>query len=218
MSSWQAGDTATLRLDVTPADDTTQASVVITAPSGAQYEPLGSPDGSRDQWIAHIALDEPGIWHAAWTVTGTGAGAEPDVLRVAPAPGSRLAGRAYATTADLANYTGEAPPANAGQLLRDASASIDGLLIGAWYRTDEQGLPTDPQVAEALLDATVVQAAHAAETGGMGGAGGQVTIGSVSLSVPASGLTGSRGESIAAGAVDALTLAGLLPIRPWVVG
>lgn len=132
--------------------------------------------------------------------------------------------RVYATSSDLAAYLGYTP-SNADQLLGRASLVIDGLLIGAWYDTDTDDLPTEPEVAEALEDATVAQAAAWAEGhGSVYGGGGydQVQIGSVQLARFKGGgsantaVTQVDGVQVAPAAVTALRVTGLLPVYPIV--
>lgn len=65
----------------------------------------------------------------------------------------------YATPADLQTWTGTAPPANAEQLLRSASLLVRRDTKTALYSTDDTGLPTDSDLAQALKDATTAQAA-----------------------------------------------------------
>ncbi|SNR44152.1 hypothetical protein SAMN06265360_10626 [Haloechinothrix alba] len=130
----------------------------------------------------------------------------------------------YATKEDLAEYLEEdTAPDNAAHLLKRASLLVDGLLIGASYNTDTNEQPTDASVADALLDATVIQAAYWHHNGLPDeGAGryGSVSIGSVSLSrgegAPSAG--SFDGQTVAPGVRTVLQLAGLVPVRPQVVG
>lgn len=130
----------------------------------------------------------------------------------------------YATPADLATYVDmPEPPANADRLLKRASRLVDLLLIGAVYRTDEAGAPVDQAVADALADATVVQAAYWHEHGepGKGEATyDQVSIGSVSLSRREGAATSGEldGQTVAPGVLTILQLAGLTPAVVQVIG
>lgn len=129
----------------------------------------------------------------------------------------------YATSEDLASYLGETAPANADALLRAASLLVDGLLIGAVYATDSKQQPTDDGVADALVDATVMQAAYWHHTGlPAEGAGAyeSVSIGSVSLSRGDGAVSGRAvdGQQVAPGVTTPLQLAGLLPVYPRVIG
>lgn len=217
MSEWHEGDTATLKLSVDPADGTTQASVRVISPSGVETDPTALPNAGRNEWTSQLVVDEPGLWDVVWTVTGTGAGIEPfETLRVAPTTTTSDA-RVYATTADLAVYLDAAPPVGARRLLRKASRTIDYLLIGARYATDDAGLPTDPDVKAALRDATCAQADHL-DADEQAGRYESVQIGSVRLQRAAKGLVGPGGESVAQDAIDALAVAGLIPIHPYAYG
>lgn len=65
----------------------------------------------------------------------------------------------YATSADLATWTGAAAPANAAQLLRSASLLVREATACDFYATDTTGLPTDTAVLAAFNDATCAHAA-----------------------------------------------------------
>lgn len=71
----------------------------------------------------------------------------------------------YATTAELAEWTGEAAPANADQLLRQASRLVRRATMTAIYVVDEDDLPTDADVLAAFRDATCAQVASWAALG-----------------------------------------------------
>lgn len=77
-------------------------------------------------------------------------------------------------------------PANADLLIRTASRLVDTLLVTRRYDHDGTGVPTDPDDAQALQDATVTIAHELAETGAMDAGSTaewqSVGIGSVSLS------------------------------------
>lgn len=127
--------------------------------------------------------------------------------------------RVYATTQDLTAELGYTPD-NADQLLERASLLVDRLLIGARYATDDQGEPTDTDVADALERATVAQAAAWAEGHGStfgGGGYDRATIGSVTLSNYA-GSSSSQlevdGVQVTPGTLSVLRVAGLLPVYP----
>lgn len=110
--------------------------------------------------------------------------------------------RLYATATDA--WPAGSEPANADVLLRAASRTVDHLLTARVYDTDTDGYPTDPDVAQALTDATVAIVHELEATGaleaGASTAWESVGIGSVSLS----------GRKPAEGAV---TVAGI-PVPP----
>jgi hypothetical protein len=65
----------------------------------------------------------------------------------------------YATPADLGVWLDPDPaPANANRLLRSASGLVRNATAGARYAVDADGLPTDPRIATAFLEATLAQA------------------------------------------------------------
>ena len=166
MTTWDTGDLATLTLTVQPSDPTTVATVTVTDPDGATSEPRPSPvpGTDRSQWEARVRLTGPGLWVAVWSVQGVGAGSETHLLAVRPAPGSA---RTYATTGDLATFTGEAPPSNAPGLLVRATRLIDEIMVGAVWESAEgtDNLPADPEVAAAYRDAVCAQAGAWIEAG-----------------------------------------------------
>lgn len=129
----------------------------------------------------------------------------------------------YADPGDLAG-----PPWNltlavseADDLLQRASVKIRKLTITAIYRTNPDGTPTDPNVRDALRDATCAQAAWLDETGDTGsGATGRfnsMSLGSASLSGGGTGSptnTSAATGSLSPEAVQILQNAGLLGQAP----
>ncbi|WP_017972522.1 hypothetical protein [Actinopolyspora halophila] len=131
--------------------------------------------------------------------------------------------RVYATPDELTTELGlAAAPDNADYLLKHASRLVDGLLVGAVYKIDEQQMPTNTAVRDALREATLAQAAywHYNGTPAEGGSRwGNVSIGSVSLSNGESPTHAeSDGQTVAPSVLTGLHVAGLLPVRPYVVG
>ncbi|MFE4328729.1 hypothetical protein ACFRQM_04520 [Streptomyces sp. NPDC056831] len=124
----------------------------------------------------------------------------------------------YATSEQLAEYTGQPAPADAARLLTRASEDVDSALLTAVYRTDADGMPTDPAIVAALAAATCAQVEYVTAQGGDDtGAAGQwdsVSIGPVSMSGRRGGPVGSAVD-IGPRALRALTRAGLLPGVIW---
>lgn len=179
------GDTVTASLTVDPFDGTTLATLAVTAPDGTITSPVtGTADGGKT-WTASVTYTLAGVWRLSWTVTGTGAGVTHELVSVAPVPGAVPAGRTYATTTQLANYLGAAPPLNAARLLREASKILDSdFLRAAVYDVDDAGLPTDAEVAAAFADAVCAQVQFWGEAGEETDISGPlqgVVIGSVQL-------------------------------------
>lgn len=228
-TTYDEGDYATLKLDVPNTEATTEVRVMTTAPSGATYTPLVSREDD-DTWWAQQLVDEPGLWQVRWIVDGDGQGVEGDMLRVRPSsvhvdPGARL----YATTADLARFMGDVPPDDAIKVLTDASRDLDHVLVGARYRTDDDGMPVHPHTVKALRDATCAQAWFSMNGGsdqdaGLGAGVGAIGIGSINIT--AKGGSGSSSDNSTGGGsmrfsragLQVLHEAGLLPIRPFVNG
>lgn len=126
--------------------------------------------------------------------------------------------RVYATPEQLADATGQPAPADAVRLLTRASEDVEDALRTAVYDTDATGMPTDPDVRDALAAATCAQAEYVAAQGGddTGAAGqwGAVSIGPVSMSDRKGGPVGSDVD-IGPRALRTLTRAGLLPGVIW---
>ncbi|MEV8029265.1 hypothetical protein [Cellulosimicrobium funkei] len=111
-----------------------------------------------------------------------------------------MAQRVYATPSDLAAEPWELAldEKAARSLLIRASIVIDGLTVTTVYDVDEDGYPTDLDVADAFRDATCAQAAWFDETGDTSGAAGRfnsLSLGSFSAS---GGGTGSGSNTSAA--------------------
>lgn len=126
---------------------------------------------------------------------------------------------AYATEVDLQDYIDPVPD-NAGLLLTRASRLVDRALLTAVYDVDEQGLPTDPKIAQALLEATCEQVAswdEAGETGtGAGDHYANASIGSVNLSRKNSqDGGGSAADTLCSQAAMVLQQAGLTGRGPY---
>ena len=115
---------------------------------------------------------------------------------------------AYATTAELAAWLGTDAPPDSERLLSRASELLDATVYVAYAVDSATGLPADPDAAAALRDAACAQVEFWIEVGEVhdldGGAGGQVSIGGLSMRRP--GRLSGR-------ALDLLRTAGLM--NPW---
>lgn len=200
-----AGDTEIVTLAVSSVDDSTEAALVVTAPSGVTSTPTVTSSNGRATWTAQVTYTTGGVWALKWTVTGTGKGTETKLVAVAPAASS---GRAYATSAHLAEWLGVAPPLDSAKQLRDATLEIDFALQTATYDVDDDGEPTDTEVIAAFREACCAVVEWWEETGdplNAGGAYNSVSIGSVTLSrtqasgAPASEVLGRRALNILKG-------------------
>ena len=203
------GDLVTARLTVDPYDGTTAATLLVTRPDGTTISPVVTGADGGKTWTAPVTYTLAGLWRLSWTVTGTGAGVEHEIVSVAPAPAVTATGRVYATTTQWANILHEAPPLNAVQLLIDASRALDDALKAAVYDTDADGLPTHPDVAEAFAEAVCRIVEWWGETGDPVGADGgwdSVSAGPVSLS---RGSGSAAATPIAAGTLPPRALAAL---------
>ncbi|MEO3860872.1 hypothetical protein [Acrocarpospora sp. B8E8] len=218
-----AGDPQIASLTIDPGDGTTAAVLTVRAPDGTTSTPSVSISGSDGTRTASAAVTYPvaGLYVLSWSVTGTGAGVEHQQVPVGPALATTL-GRSYATTTDLANKLQKAPPLNAPVLLERASRLVEEKLLCAIYDTDDDGLPTDAAVADAMMRATVEQVAAWSPIGedgtGVTDHYGSVKLGSASLS-RGSGSSGgsdkgSVAEELAPQALMILQQAGLTGFGP----
>lgn len=128
----------------------------------------------------------------------------------------------YATTAEYDDYAEEAfdgDEVKLGKRLRSASVEVEKLTRRAVYATDEDGYPTDADVADAMSDATCAIVEYWEETDdptGADAAEGAVKIGTVSLGTTSSSSDNSSPldklqRRIGTRAFDILTNAGLIP-------
>lgn len=131
--------------------------------------------------------------------------------------------RVYATSTDLAAYTGSSAPANADALLAKASRFMDSNVFRlCWFQADGDGLPTDTVVAQAFTDAVCAQAAWWDQLGDSTGAQvagwGTLQIGSVTMSrsLTATSPQDSPARQIAPEVWDVLRSPDLTQDRLWV--
>jgi len=130
--------------------------------------------------------------------------------------------RVYATLADYEDFTdGDHEPASedvTNATLRRASIVIDGLTRTSVYEVDEDGYPTDVDVAEAFKDATCAQMSYWDITDDVTGAESQMgptRIGSVSFGGSGASGNAQNGKSPASSrvspeAIEILRNAGLI--------
>ncbi|MEU9921872.1 hypothetical protein AB0H51_11345 [Streptomyces griseoluteus] len=180
------GDRATAILTITPHDQTTNVTLLVTGPDGTTTSPTATSTDGGATWTAPVVYTLAGVWLLTWTVTGTGAGVQHEQVPVAPAPVVAARGRVYATTTQLAEYLHAAPPLDAPRLLADASRALDDALKTAVYDVDAAtSLPTHPAVAAGFAEAVCAIVEWWGETGDPIGADGgwdSVSAGPVSLS------------------------------------
>jgi len=128
---------------------------------------------------------------------------------------------AYATVEEFTDYLDPDPvPANAARLLTKASRRLDRLLIGAIYETDEDGLPTDPDLIEVFREAVCIQAQYIADLGDETGAMANVSqmeLGNQKI-VRAISVVGSGTPRVAPDLLDLLQTKGLWPVYPYTWG
>lgn len=217
-------DTAQLDLEVYGPD--TVATLAVTLDGTTIATPpcvpvdYGDPALVNKSWRARVTYpaDKPGLYWHRWTVTGTGAGPKNLAVPVAPAADGSDPRHSYATSTDLANYLHAAPPADADRKLKDATAAVDDLILCAQYDVDSLGMPTDPDVKTALMEAVCEQVKWRIDTGDDDTAElySSVSIAGVSLSRARSGRGATAGLArIGPGVPAILVDAGLLGNGPW---
>lgn len=126
--------------------------------------------------------------------------------------------RVYATSGQYETYTGATAPDDIAQLLADASRTLEARLFRlCWYEVDDEGMPSNPIVAQAFTDAVCAQAQWWDEVGdstGAAGAGwGTVRLGTAQMSRSVTDVSGaaSPGREIAPKVWDALRGMDLTP-------
>lgn len=126
--------------------------------------------------------------------------------------------RVYATTSDYDDWTGDRSGSELERrVLVRASRRIDRALIGARYVTDEQLMPTDPHVRQAVREATCAQVQWCRANGdpeciGTADDYTDVSVGDVKLVKRRERTGGPDGLILAPAADELLRQAGLLPI------
>lgn len=160
------GDLVTARLTVDPADESTSASLLVTRPDGTVVTPVVTGSDGGATWSAPVTYTLAGIWRLSWTVTGTGASVEHELVSVAPGPAVMADVRSYATTTQLANFLHAAPPLDAVKLLERATTLLDSdFLKAAVYDVDDDGMPSDADVIAAFAEAACAQVEFWGEVG-----------------------------------------------------
>lgn len=114
-----------------------------------------------------------------------------------------MAQRVYATLGDYEQFTDGDHEEESDEVinakLRRASIVVDGLTRRSVYAVDEDGYPTDPDIADAFRDMTCAQVAWWDDTDDVTGAGSQAGTFSIgSVSIGASGRTTGNGAPNAA--------------------
>lgn len=174
-SDVSVGDIEVPYLDVDPGDGTTDGTLTVTAPDGAEAEVAvvaGTPSGGVVRLTAAdgVTFDQPGRWVLHWDVTGKGASAEDVEVFVTSAPTaggptwtpgrSRVAnyvpGRTLSTAADTHEFT-------FSSTTRPTGTAVDRLIADAvaWVTTAagdvDESLHDTAAVAAALRAAAAVE-------------------------------------------------------------
>jgi len=126
------GDVITPRLTISTADGTTAAALTVRKPDGTSTAGTGETGSSGNTiWTADgVTLDTDGVWVFDWTVTGLGAGREPEYVIVVPAGAGLTLPAPLASIANLVARLGReltaAELARAPGLLASASTKLRG--------------------------------------------------------------------------------------------
>jgi hypothetical protein len=196
-------------LDATPTIGITSiasgAIALAATTSGVTHPGVGSYGYA---WTPAIGLT-PGDYLAQWSGLKSGAPVTATETVTVQAP---VIGHVYATAEQLAAYLYADAPANAAQLLAEATVLLDSRVLRyCWYDVDDAGMPTDAVVIAAFARAVCAQARWWSELGGStsgaDSAGwGTVKIGSVQLSRSVTSVSGSDSptQQIAPGVWDEL--------------
>lgn len=162
--AYDVGDPAVFQVTVGGHNETTNATVVVTAPDGTTTTPTPTtPDGGATWILPDVVLNQAGRWYVTWTVTGAGAGTQSDVVEAEPLPPPSDEQRQvrllisdtdpanrFFSTADIADFLAM----KSNSVLRAAAQALDTMaaneaLVSKKIRTKD--LQTDgPAVAEAL--------------------------------------------------------------------
>jgi hypothetical protein len=129
-----------------------------------------------------------------------------------------VAPRVYATADDYSVWTGDLTAAASPAQLRAASARLDNALRGVYYATDEDGLPLELDVEEAMRDAVCAIVAYWEETGDTSGSGAGAEFQSASIGT--ANYTRSAGalRGLPQTAADIIAAAGLRIVSPVIYG
>jgi hypothetical protein len=127
----------------------------------------------------------------------------------------------YATVGEfMAHLDPDSVPANAARLLKNASRRLDGVLIGARYDTDTDGMPTDPKIVDLFREAVCLQAQYIADLGDETGANANVNsqrVGGVATTRALS-LVGGGTPRVSPEMIELLRTSPLAQIHPFVGG
>lgn len=221
------GDPLVPSLKVDPFGSDTVATVDLVDPDdGVVPLTVTSPDGNENWAGSIVQLGEPGEWHLRWVVTGTGRGQVDQTIYVQTAPGYSPPGFTYASTGDMARYTGQVLPTDVKRKLIMASREIARLTRSATYETTVAGLAVHQPTRQALADATCELLAWWEETGTQTGAIGMyqstsIGPGGVTLSGFTGGASGSKSSDDGRVGPQVFTIlmdAGLLARGPYTYG
>lgn len=163
-ADYEVGATATITIG-TPdgAGDTTLDLTVTSGRTQTVTNPTATPNVGHTEWTLELVLDEPGDWTIVAVADGTGANEASYTLHVAPQPPPSTG--MYANTGDWAAYTGEAPKAGLPKLMRRATLDVRRVTKCAVYEVDDDKLPTDADLLQALQDAVCEQASYCIDSG-----------------------------------------------------
>jgi len=133
--SFDVGDSSTLTIEIDPYDGSTEATSLLTDPSGNQSTPVAVNLGNG-VWAIVVTFDAIGEWMLTWIVTGTGAGKQSQILEVTDMPGGlyttveRLR-NAVAPDDNFANTAAMLLDSQLWDHIREAQSIVEGYLTRA---------------------------------------------------------------------------------------
>lgn len=170
------GDSEVPRLTVTPYDDDTAVTLIVTGPGGISdtLSPyvVGAADDTQTWVTTPVTYTAPGLWLLTWDVTGTGAGRETQEVRVTASPlaggpawlpgRSRVANYVPSRTLGVDSETHEL---TFNSSTRPTGVMVDRLLADAAARIAGRASPVHSSLHETAAVVAALFAAAAVERG-----------------------------------------------------
>lgn len=203
--------------------------------SGAPDSGSGTPVATTSTGIIQLGMGllqytwnpsestAPGSYLVTWTgvrASDSQSTVYTQAVNVAPAPESVPLPGLYASIAEYRAWSGDTwTPAQIIQVkLQRATEDIDIALVAAVYRTDADGMPLDPQLANVLVRATSAQCAYLLaqnDDTGIKREYSSTSVGGVTA-VRSQRMQGGALQPLGPRALGILRVAGVLPAAPLI--